>query len=251
MIQKDDGSDAQTVVLQRLAHELRTPLTAIAGFAECLGDPAFQHNDQRRIDDYSKLIATSAHHMLDLVGMIAKGDLPEENVEHIDFEILVRETIAMVERDAAAKDTRITAHILPHLPRVTGHRRGLRQVAINLLSNAVKFAPEGTVTVTLRQDGTMLALTVADDGAGVELDELPHLTEPRFRGHSSRMTQKEGHGLGLAIVRDVVAMHDGLLSIDSRPGEGMAVTVRFPIEKAAADLFQSKRRVIAGGRRYG
>jgi two-component system sensor histidine kinase BaeS len=106
------------------------------------------------------------------------------------------------------------------------------------------------VTVTLRQEGPMLALTIADDGAGVEIDELPRLTEPRFRGRSSRSAQIEGQGLGLSIVREIVTHHDGKLAIDSRPGEGLSATVHFPLEPQAQEVYHTTRRVMAGGRRY-
>ncbi len=96
----------------------------------------------------------------------------------------------------------------------------------------------------------MLALTIADDGAGVEIDELPRLTEPRFRCRSSRSAQIEGQGLGLSIVREIVAHHDGKLAIDSRPGEGLSATVHFPLEPQAQEVYHTTRRVMAGGRRY-
>lgn len=247
---KADKVETTTFALQRLGHELRTPLSAIVGFTDCLADPNLMADQESRRQDYVRLISVSAHHMLDLVDGLSQGKVPQEAEDRFDLAAILNETLAMIAPDAAQKGTEIRAHIAPHLPRMIGHRSGIRQVALNLLSNAIKFAPQGKVTVTLRQEGPMLALTIADDGAGVEIDELPRLTEPRFRGRSSRSAQIEGQGLGLSIVREIVAHHDGRLALDSRPGEGLSATVHFPLEPQAQEVYHTTRRVMAGGRRY-
>ena len=251
-VAKRKNETAETLALQQaqLGHELRTPLTAIVGFADCLSDPTLVAVDDPRHADYARMIGVSARHMLDLVDDLVQGTRTKDTMDRIDLAALLEETIAMVKADADAKGARITAHLAPHLPRIVGNRRGVRQIAINLLSNAIKFSPESDIRVTLHQNGPTLALMIADDGIGVDAEDLPRLTEARYRGRAGRAADAQGQGLGLAIVRDLVRHHDGTLEIESRPGEGTRVTVCFPLEEAQALPFHDRRRVAVGGRRH-
>jgi signal transduction histidine kinase len=101
----------------------------------------------------------------------------------------------------------------------------------NLLSNAIKFTPEGgAVNVSLtKKDGSCI-ITVADNGKGIDLEFLPHIFERYAQGPSTTSTRRGGLGLGLAIVRRIVEMHDGTISANSEgEGKGASFVVTLPL----------------------
>jgi two-component system sensor histidine kinase BaeS len=117
-----------------------------------------------------------------------------------------------------------------------GHR--LRQVVNNLLDNAIKFTPAGgRVTLELRRDGARGAavLSVADTGAGIDAEDLPHVFERFYRGDKARGRGRQGGtGLGLSICQSIVTAHGGSIDVHSAPGAGTEVIVRLPALAPAA-----------------
>jgi cell cycle sensor histidine kinase DivJ len=102
---------------------------------------------------------------------------------------------------------------------------------LNLVSNAIKFTDRGgTVTVSARDDGNAIAVTVADTGVGIDTEDLPRIGDPFFQARSSYDRRHDGTGLGLSIVKGLLALHGGDIAIESRIGEGTRVTIRLPVD---------------------
>ena len=127
------------------------------------------------------------------------------------------------------------------------------KIVLNLLSNAFKFTFEGSVEVTLRRRDDAAVLSVTDTGTGIEPEELPHLFE-RFRQvKGARARSFEGSGIGLALVRELVALHGGDVRVESEPGEGTAFTVSLPlgVDHLPADRIVAPRGAVGtGGEAY-
>lgn len=105
----------------------------------------------------------------------------------------------------------------------------MKQIVLNLLSNAVKFTPDGgEIVVAVKSGYGWSELSVSDTGVGIPQEDLATITNPFERGRISEFEHKEGIGLGLAITRSLIELHDGELSIVSRVNEGTTVSVRFP-----------------------
>ena len=105
----------------------------------------------------------------------------------------------------------------------------IRQVWVNLLTNAVKFTPEnGEICVTLRAGENFAEVCVSDSGVGMSEEVAAHAFDRYYKGDSSRSSG--GNGLGLSIVKRIVALCGGSVSVSSRPGEGSAFTVRLPLD---------------------
>jgi signal transduction histidine kinase len=126
------------------------------------------------------------------------------------------------------------------LPRLRGDNRAMRQVAINLLSNAIKFTPPGgAVMVTAELNTTSLAITVTDTGVGLAPQDIERVFTPYVQVGNPMVRRDDGVGLGLALVRTLVELHDGRVAIESTPGEGTRVILTFPrnrlIEPGMAD----------------
>ena len=103
----------------------------------------------------------------------------------------------------------------------------------NLIGNGIKFTPAGgTVTVSLEATAEGARLLVADTGVGIAADELPHVFDRFYRGTQVSEERAGGSGLGLSIVRSIVDMHGGRVTVESQPGEGTTVEVALPRDVA-------------------
>lgn len=222
--------------LATVSHELRTPLNAIIGFSEILSADGMSHlgADQRR--GYAKIVHDSGHHLLDVVNSLL--DLSKIESGNFDFTPapfavapLVEGCFDLMRLKAEGVGVSLTGDIEPNLPELVADRRACRQVLINLISNAVKFTPPGgKVTVALRRVADRFILTVADTGVGVAEADLAKLGRPFFQVNSTYDRSHEGTGLGLSVVRGLVGLHRGSMTIESSVGEGTCVTVELPAD---------------------
>ena len=150
--------------------------------------------------------------------------------EAVDLNELVKEVHAVI-RDAANERSRdVVIDLDESLPFVAGDRAQLSQLLHNLVGNAMKYGRAGTpVTVSAsRGPGSMVRLSVQDEGDGIAPEHLPRLTERFYRVDPSRSRAQGGTGLGLAIVKHIVERHRGRLDIQSTPGKGTTVTALLP-----------------------
>ena len=142
--------------------------------------------------------------------------------------------LSMVKLQADVKGLALVADVAPDVPqRLVGDALRLRQVLLNLLSNAVKFTSSGSVTLRVTvpmRDGqrVWLRLEVRDTGIGIAAEQQQAVFEPFTQADSSITRRFGGSGLGLTIVRRLVDMMDGLLTVDSQPGQGSTFSVKLP-----------------------
>jgi CheY-like chemotaxis protein/anti-sigma regulatory factor (Ser/Thr protein kinase) len=217
--------------LATLSHEMRTPLNAVLGWTRILKsrslDPA---TVQRAIDVIDRNAAAQLTLVSDLLDMsrIAVGKLRLE-VEPVDLEPVTMSAIDVIKPAADAKGVRLETRLTP-VPPVSGDADRLSQVIWNLLSNAVKFTePGGVVTVALKSQAGQVAVVVADTGQGIDAQFLPHVFERFTQSDSSASRRHGGLGLGLALVRELVELHGGTVSVISDGvGSGTTFTVRLP-----------------------
>jgi signal transduction histidine kinase len=126
--------------------------------------------------------------------------------------------------------------VAPGLPEVAGDAPALRRVFANLLANAVKFAASGRrviVRAAPRADGRSVELRVEDHGPGIPPEERERVFEPFYRGAAAQRNEMPGSGLGLSLVRRVIAAHGGRVRIEDASGGGTAVVVELPAAEPA------------------
>jgi len=153
----------------------------------------------------------------------------------------VRLSVSLGAQSAAGKGLAVRTEIAEDVAEVTCDRRAVQQILINLISNAVKFTPEGEIRVIAeRQDGK-LELSVHDTGIGIGADDLERLGTPFMQVDNAYTRQFEGTGLGLALVKGLVALQGGSMRIESAEGEGTSVHVSLP--ESAGDM--DKERATA------
>jgi two-component system, cell cycle sensor histidine kinase DivJ len=232
------AGESRAQLLATVSHELRTPLNAIIGYAEMLmgrgGIAAPARGDQRH--DYAEIIQQSGHHMLGVVNTLL--DLSTIEAGHyelarepVEVSGLVQECCRYMALTADRSGVALAQDVAPGLPELTADRRACQQILLNLLSNAVKFTPKGgLIRVLARRDGDRIALSVSDTGVGVSESELPRLGNPFYKASSVASHAEKGTGLGLSVVRGLVGLHNGRISIASARGDGTMVTVSLPID---------------------
>jgi signal transduction histidine kinase/CheY-like chemotaxis protein len=225
--------------LATVSHELRTPLNAILGWADMLRrgglDDARRSRAYRAIYDSGKRQAELIEDLLD-VARIMSGKLQLER-SAVDLNEIVRSALEIVQPSADAKRIQIALEADPTSGAFYGDGVRLEQIAWNLLSNAVKYTPDsGAVHVRLRRADDAVELAVTDTGQGIPHDLLQSVFE-RFRQADGSTTRPQGGlGLGLSIVKQLVELHGGTVSVESGgDGRGSTFTVRLPVARANVD----------------
>ena len=124
-------------------------------------------------------------------------------------------------------------------------KRACKQILINLLSNAVKFTPEGgQISVTVQQDGNYVRISVIDTGIGIASNDMSRLGDAFFQARGSYDRPYEGTGLGLSVVRGLVGLHGGTISVESEQGKGTHVCVVLPVDcRKSANRFLSPVKI--------
>ena len=236
--------------LATVSHELRTPLNAIIGFSEILAMDVEPKLDPERAKEYARIIRGSGQHLLEVVNTLL--DLSKIETGNFDFvpepfdlAPLVHGCCDLIALRAEQEGVDLVRDIAADLPEFLSDRRACRQMLINLLSNAVKFTPHGgRIAVTIRRERDSIRIVVADSGVGIREEDLPRLGEPFFQASTTYDRAHEGTGLGLSVVRGLVALHRGTMNIESAPGRGTIVTLVLPIDcRGAPSLPAESERV--------
>ncbi|MEG9225295.1 sensor histidine kinase [Aeromicrobium sp. Sec7.5] len=209
------------------SHELRTPLATIAGYTELVhrsgGDPEVVRQALAKVETESTRMSSLVNDLLLLARLESGRPLDRASV---DLTQIVLEAVS--DRQVVDPGRRWTLELPDDAVEVTGDAGRLHQAVTNLLTNATRHTPEGSaVTTSLRRSPLGVALTVRDDGPGIDPSLLPHVFDRFARGDSSRTRASGGAGLGTSIVKAIVEAHDGRVTVRSRPGD-TAFTVHLP-----------------------
>jgi cell cycle sensor histidine kinase DivJ len=232
--QAEEANRAKSRFLANMSHELRTPLNAIIGFSEVMSREMFGALGSAKYLEYSHLIHESGSHLLELIN----GVLDMSKIEAGKFTLsegifdlaeVTAAALSFVKIQAERGKVALTCAIAPNARLAYGDERAIKQILINLLTNGVKFTPAGgEVGLRAVVEANALEIQVADSGVGIAPEALEKLGRPFEQVDDARMRQKEGTGLGLALVKALTAMHGGETVIESVLGEGTTVRVRLP-----------------------
>lgn len=216
----------RTDFIANVSHELKTPLAVMANLSTMLQQPGISETD--RIE-YAKAISHSSRRLAALITNILKlNKLENQQIfpqpQEFDLGEQLCESLLAFEDAWEKKNLEIETDIAEDV-RIRSDPELLSLVWNNLISNAVKFTPEGgTIGVILKADEKNVMVSVKDTGCGIDPETGKHIFEKFYQGDTSHATQ--GNGLGLALVKRVVDILQGEISVQSTPGQGSTFTVR-------------------------
>jgi len=219
-----------------VSHELRTPVAVIRSAAENLSHGVVDGGD--RVKRYGQLLETEARRLGEMVervlqyagiesGMATGARVPLAPAEIIEGAIESSVTLL------GPEDVTIEREFATNLPTVIGDAAALRSAVQNLIANAAKYGGRdrwiGIKTEHRRhRRRPEVWITVSDHGAGIPASELPHIFDPFYRGADAVARQVHGNGLGLSLVRRIVAAHGGRVTVTTRAGAGSSFTIALP-----------------------
>ncbi len=220
--------------LADVSHELKTPIAALRTFNELLSEGQVKDvATQREFLDQSRQqierLDWLAANLLELSKL--ESGLVLLDLRPDDLRAVVKSAVQQAHAAADRKGVAILSKLPDEPVRQPHDPQRMGQVLGNLLGNAIKFTPRGgEVHVTLEPTNDGAELRVVDTGVGIQAAELPFVFERFYRGEQAHESRAAGSGLGLSIVRSIVEMHNGRVSISSTPGKGTEVAVDLPRE---------------------
>lgn len=213
--------------ISNVSHELKSPLAVISSSAASMGDPSLTP-EQR--EDYRQSILTATDRLNGLVTNILKLNKLENqeifpSAQRFSLDEQLRQSVLALEPLWSGKDLELDID-LDELE-IESDGSLLELVWSNLLSNAIKFSdPGGLLRVALRQKGGQAVVEIQDSGCGMDEETQRHIFEKFYQGDSSRACQ--GNGLGLALVKRVMDITGGIVTVQSSPGWGALFSVHLP-----------------------
>ena len=219
----------RTDFVANVSHEFKTPISAIEGYATLLQTPDLSEEKRLRytqkILDNSRRLSSLTSNMLLLTKLENQEMVTDNKQFRLDEQI--RKTILLLEEKWSAKNIEFDLD----LPCVMyyGSERLLEQVWFNITDNAVKHSPAGgKIEIRIKEEQSAISVQIKDHGEGMSDEVVKHIFEKFYQGDSSR--KEEGNGLGLALVKRIVNICNGKISVQSKVGEGSVFTVQLPVE---------------------
>lgn len=214
--------------VSNFSHEFKTPIVSIRGFAKLLRDKDLPQADR---DEYIEIIIQESERLSGLATNVLNLSRLEHtgmviNRQHFPLDEQIRRAAALMEPRWHEKNSTVTLDM--DSIHIYSDEDLLQQVWVNLLDNAIKFTGEGgRIALSLKRDGQTAVFAIADDGTGMDDATLAHLFDKFYQGDASHAGS--GNGLGLALVKRILVLCGGEMTVDSHPDRGSTFTVTLPL----------------------
>lgn len=239
----EKADSLKTRLLANVSHELRTPLNIILGYTKAalnvpnpygIDLPAELNSDLNRIYRSGEHLIRLINDLLDLSrAEIDELEIFPEIIEVQPFVQEVFQSIANISNDLEPVKWQFVAP--PRLPMLQADPLRLRQILLNLLSNARKFTSQGQITLGVEVQLPYIHIWIEDSGSGIPADQQANIFEPFVMGENASQ-RPGGVGLGLSITRRLVALHRGVITVESTPGKGSTFHVYLPLPNLSGQL---------------
>jgi len=211
-----------------VSHDLRAPLANMHLHLDLL-----ERGKPEKRGQYVGVLKAQVNHLIDLIEDILdlsrlERERETARFERIDLNAVVEQVITANRPRAEATGLELIFEPDVNLPPIRGVRDQLARLIANLTTNAINYTSEGHVRVSTFSEDGHVCLRVEDTGIGIDPDDLPHVLDRFYRGRRARQSDVPGTGLGLGIVKEIAALHEGDVQVESRVGEGSTFTVLLP-----------------------
>ena len=231
-------SSRQTEFVGNAAHELATPLTAISGFAETLLDDDFSAPDLSRqcirsIYDEACRLSRLVNDLLQLARLERRDYRSQLRLETIDASQLPAKIGQRLAPQLTAKKLQFSVSTTPQPIFIEADPELAAQILTNLVENAIQYTPEGgRITLACEASDSEISFLIRDNGSGIAPEDLPFIFDRFYRADKARTRTSGGSGIGLSLVRFLVELFDGRISVTSELRQGTAFTVTLPRQEA-------------------
>jgi two-component system phosphate regulon sensor histidine kinase PhoR len=231
--QQKQAEKARDDFLHQVTHEFRTPLSNIRAYTETLMEGILEDRDAQR--ECLNVINSEAARLGRLVEDVLTASQLEVGtarlrLSEVDLGRLLQQAVQDLHATADERNVDLHLRLPPKVPKIQGDKDRLAVVFNNLLGNAIKYTDSGgSVSLACEDRGRDLEITVTDTGIGIEEEELPRVFDKFFRSSSETVRERPGTGLGLATARQIVRLHGGEITVQSKPNEGSIFTVTLPV----------------------
>lgn len=220
-----------------VSHDLKTPLAAIRMFTEILDSG--HKMSARKVHQYLEIIDGESKRLTRLINnvlAVAKGERSTivYDLKDTCLDEVVQDTIALIGYELRKENCRLKTRLSRMNSVILADRDAITEALANLISNAAQYSRNRrTILVsTFTRDG-FACVSVEDHGIGIPKEELPHIFEPFYRGKATSSLRPGGTGLGLSVVKSIMAAHNGKVEIESKQDSGTKVTLLFPVKEKA------------------
>ena len=213
-----------------VSHEVQSPLTSISGYAQALKNVDLADHERNR---YLDIIIAEADRMSKMSDSLLKLSLLESQSQQLqlgtfNLDEQIRRVIVALQPQWSARNIRFELDLQP--VKVTADHDQLNQVWTNIIGNSIKFSEDGgMIDVSIRQDIKNVTVRISDQGIGISLEDQRRIFERFFKADRSHSRKYGGSGMGLAIVKQIVSLHQGVIRVESEPGQGTTFIVTLPI----------------------
>ncbi len=215
--------------ITNISHEFKTPIVSIRGFARRLKKSTL--TEQQR-EEYLDIIIAETERLTRMssnITLLSNLENTENPIEKSAYFLDEQIRMAILLLEPQLEKKRLNLEINLRTIQIIANEEMMNHVWINLLENAVKFSPEGTaIRVVLKAKGNYAHVSISDNGIGMDGEVKKHIFDKFYQGDDSRVT--EGSGLGLSLVKRILLLCGGRITVESEPGEGSCFTVILPIK---------------------
>lgn len=217
-----------------ISHDLRTPLSIINVRVYMLSKQLNNPDMTQRLDDILDQVKQLDNLINNMLTILRLDKSPSLELSPLDLVPFLSDLRANFEPLAEAKQLDLTFNNDNKSLPIKADKDNLRRAFANLIENAIRYTPEGgtiRITADLQPEQQEIVCTVQDSGMGIVPENLPHIFTRYYRAKNAEAATKQGVGLGLAIVRKIIEMHDAKIMVQSQPDEGTTFSLRFPIQQ--------------------
>lgn len=230
----EEAERLKTDFLANVSYQLRTPLNAIMGFAEMLHQQYFGKLNERQLE-YTTSMIEAGQRLVSLINDILDLSTIEAGYlklypSELNVLEMMQSVTTLTEEWARKQRLEINIRCQDQNLTITADERRIKQVLLNLISNAFNYSPQGgKVTLSAETSGDFVVLGIRDTGLGIPAADISRIFTPFDKISSRKIQRRSGAGLGLALVKSIIELHGGKVTVESQEGVGTLVSCRIPL----------------------